>query len=82
MNRLETEEDAADKAALRVMMLREAAGHLLVRRLVDRDDWISQGIFDIAAGARTDWTPQDWRTLLRDLKASQLKLTDWLDLNT
>ena len=81
MNESEAE-IAADKAALRVMMLREAAGNLLVSRLVERDDWISQGVFDIAAGNRTNWTPQDWRTLLNDLRASRVKLTDWLDLNT
>jgi len=61
--------------------LRESAGHLLTARAVNRDDWISEAVLDIAAGNRTHWTPQQWRTLLRDLRRSPGKLGDWLDLN-
>ena len=62
--------------------LRSEAGHLLVRRAVDRSDWISDAILDIAAGQRVHWTPQDWNTLLTDLRRSPGSLADWLDLNT
>jgi len=61
--------------------LRDAAGTLLVRRAMDRDDEISEAIFDIAAGDRTNWSTEDWNTLLHDLKACRLRLNDWLDLN-
>ena len=70
-----------DRADL-IIQLRDEAGHLMVRRVIDRDDWISQAVFNIAAGSRKHWTTPDWNALIRDLGASQLKLTDWLDLNT
>ena len=62
--------------------LRDEAGRLLISRAIDRDDWISQAVLDIAAGSRRDWTPANWRALVRDLKACQLRISDWLDLNT
>lgn len=65
-----------------VDQLRDEAGHLLVRRAVDRSDWISDAVLDIAAGDRKHWTPQDWRTLLKDLRRSPGTLAEWLDLNT
>ena len=61
--------------------LRDSAGHLLVRRVIDRDDWTSDALCDLAAGDRVQWTPQDWRTLLRDLRKTPGTLNDWLDLN-
>ncbi len=64
-----------------VDQLRSAAGHLLTARAVNRDDWISDAVLDIAAGDRTHWTPQQWHALLTDLRRSPGNLTDWLDLN-
>ena len=61
--------------------LRNEVGHLLVRRAVDRDDWVSETLCDIAAGNRTDWDTQDWTALLTGLKRTELCITDWLDLN-
>ena len=61
--------------------LREAGGHLLVSRAVDRNDGISDALLDIAAGDQTEWTLTSWRALLRDLRRSRLKVRDWLDLN-
>ena len=60
--------------------LRRDAGRLLVSRAIDRDDWISQAVLDIAAGSKIDWTPADWQILVRDLKAGRLNISDWLDL--
>ena len=65
-----------------VVRLRSSAGHLLTRRVVDRDDWVSEAVLDIAAGHQTQWTPKQWNTLLHDLKRSPGTLADWLDLNT
>jgi len=62
--------------------LRRECGQLLVHRAIDRDDWISQGILDIAAGNKTNWTPQQWDVLLTDMHASRIRVSDWLDLNT
>ena len=64
-----------------VDQLRDCAGRLLVRRAVDRNDWISDAIFDIAAGSKLNWTPQEWKALDHDLHACRLRLNDWLDLN-
>ncbi len=64
-----------------VNRLRDTAGHLLISRVVNRDDWVSQSVFDIAAGDRKSWTVTDWDELLADLDACQLCLSDWLDLN-
>ncbi len=65
-----------------VERLRDEVGHLLVRRVVDRDDWVSDAVLDIAAGNRKSWTYSDWHMLLVDLRRTPGKLADWLDLNT
>ncbi len=57
-------------------------GSLLVRRAVLRDDWIADRIFDLAAADRQHWTPQEWATLLAELRASTLTIADWLVLYT
>ena len=62
--------------------LRDEAGRLLVCRAVERDDWISQSLLDIAAGSRKKWNPSEWRGLICDLQACRLRISDWLDLNT
>ncbi len=59
--------------------LREEAGHLLVRQIIDRNDWISDALLDIAAGGRKSWTVPDWDALLEDLEACPLLVSDWLD---
>lgn len=61
--------------------LRDAAGKLLVRRAVHRNDWIAQAIFDIAAGDKKHWTTHEWRQVLTDFEACRLRVNDWLDLN-
>lgn len=61
--------------------LRDEAGGLLVRRAVDRDDWISDALLDVAAGDRRNWTLRDWKALLRDLRRTPGRVSDWLDLN-
>jgi len=48
--------------------LRDECGHLLVRRAIERDDWVPEVLCNIAAGDRTDWNLTDWRTLLCGLK--------------
>lgn len=65
-----------------IQQLRDEAGRLLVRRVINRNDWISDAVFNIAAGDRTVWNKRDWAALINDLAASSLMLTDWLDLNT
>lgn len=62
--------------------LREEVGHLLVRRVIERDDWTAESIFDIAAGTKTNWSPIEWAALLCDLERCQLKVSDWLDAQT
>lgn len=57
-----------------------AYGSLLVRRAVLRDDWIAEAIFDLASADRTDWTPQQWDTLLKELTESSLTIEQWLTL--
>lgn len=57
-----------------------AYGHLIVRRAVQRDDWISDTIFELAAQGRSDWSQQDWDTLLAELDSCNDKLADWLIL--
>jgi len=64
-----------------VEQLRDAAGGLLVRRAMLREDWIAQSLFDIAAGDKQVWTPQEWHALIADLKTCRLRINDWLDLN-
>ncbi len=75
MNSYTLEVDPVDR-------LRDAAGKLLVRRAVERNDWIAETICNIAAGDRTDWSTLDWAEVLRGLKQTDLRVTDWLDLNT
>ena len=57
-------------------------GHLLVRRAILRNDWISDALLDLAAGSQTEWTPQEWNVLLKELRESSEKIEDWLVLNS
>lgn len=58
--------------------LRDEAGGLLVRRAVDRGDWITETLLDVAAGNRRHWTLKAWKRLLRDLRHSDVRIRDWL----
>jgi hypothetical protein len=57
-------------------------GHLLVRRAICRDDWISDEILELAANGQREWTVAEWSALLAELKASKMRLRDWLVLYT
>jgi len=65
-----------------IVRLRDEAGRLLVRRAIERDDWIAQALCDIAAGDRTDWSLVEWTEVLQRLRQTELRVADWLDLNT
>lgn len=58
--------------------LKYDVGNILVRRVIKRDDWAAEAIFDIAAGDKKDWTPIEWAAVLCDLERCQLKVADWL----
>ncbi len=57
-------------------------GHLLIRRAVRRNDWISDAIFDLAANGQAEWSPQEWAVTLRKLDKSSETIADWLILNS
>lgn len=59
--------------------LKAEVGHLLVRRVIMKDGWAAEAIFDIAAGDKKEWTPMEWTAVLCDLENCQLKVCDWLD---
>ncbi len=59
--------------------LKDDVGNILVRRVIKRNDWAAEAIFDIAASDKKEWTPIEWAAVLCDLKRCQLKVTDWLD---
>ncbi len=59
--------------------LEDEFGNILVRRVIKRNDWAAEEIFDIAAGDKKEWTPIEWAAVLCDLERCQLKVTDWLD---
>ena len=58
--------------------LRDEVGHILIRRVIERDDWVSEAIFDIAAGDKKHWSPIEWAAVLCDLERCKLKVADWL----
>jgi len=58
--------------------LRDEVGHLLVRRVIERGDWTSEAIFDIAAGDKKNWIPIEWAAVLSDLERCKLKVNEWL----
>lgn len=51
------------------------AGHLMVCHAVKRDDWISDALFDVYPG---EYTPTQWRKVLRDLAANRLTIKEWI----
>lgn len=64
-----------------VNRLQDAAGSLLVRRAIDRNDWIADALLDIAAGDQLEWTLAEWEALLTGLRQTPGRVRDWLDLN-
>ena len=55
---------------------------LLLRRAIARDDDVTEAIFDLAADGQTEWTLEDWDTLVAGLEASTLTVGEWLILYT
>ncbi len=58
-----------------------AVGSLRVSRVVKRDDWAAEAIFNIAAGDKIEWTPLEWQAVLLDLENCKLKVSDWLEVS-
>ena len=61
--------------------LKDEVGNLLVRRVIERDDWAAEAIFDIAAGDKQTWTPIEWAAVICDLERCKLRVSDWLEAN-
>jgi len=61
-----------------IQRLEEEFGQVMVRRVIERDDWASEAIFDVAAGDKTNWSPLEWAAVICDLERCKLKVTDWL----
>ena len=59
--------------------LLDEVGNVLVRRVIERDDWATEAVFDIAAGDKTEWTPIEWAAVISDLERCKLKVKDWLN---
>lgn len=49
---------------------------------MNRDDWISEAILDLAAADQTVWTPQEWFDLLMELETSDMTISEFLDFYT
>lgn len=56
------------------------AGHRLVRRVAREDSPASAELFDLAASGQTEWTPETWSRVLRDLDTCNDRIADWLAL--
>ena len=54
-------------------------GRLLVRRAVKRDDWIAEALYDLAAGDKSEWTPQEWFDLQMEMECSDMTIREFLD---
>ena len=61
--------------------LRNEHGRKLIRRVLLNDDWASEVIFDVAAGDRLSWTPQDWDAIVADLEQCDQTVNNWLEAN-
>ncbi len=57
-------------------------GHLKVRRAIQRDDWLSEKIYDLAAADRKEWDTNSWAVLEKELENCELKIKDWIVLYT
>ena len=58
--------------------LKRDAGHLMVCHAARREDWIADSIFDIVAGNQIEWTPKEWKAVLKDLDANTLTIREWI----
>lgn len=56
--------------------------HLLVRRILCRDDELTDALLTLAAGDTKKWSVQEWDALLAELAGSEETLEDWLILNS
>lgn len=52
-------------------------GHLLVRRAIQRDDWVTEAIFDLAADGQTEWTLVEWDAVVAKIESSDLTVAEW-----
>lgn len=59
----------------------DEVGNILVSRVIERNDWISETIFDIAAGDKKQWTLSEWNAVLADLQCCKLKVSQWLQVS-
>lgn len=57
----------------------EDHGRIKVRRALERDDWLTDAILDLAANGQRDWTPAEWFDLLMDLETSDMTISEFLD---
>lgn len=57
-------------------------GHLLVRRAICRDDWVSEQLFELAANGQREWTLAEWKVLELELETSKMRVRDFLVLYT
>lgn len=57
-------------------------GRLLVRRAVNRDDWIADALLNIAANGQVEWSPQQWDTLLTEIAGNNMSIDEFLDFYT
>jgi len=51
------------------------AGHLLVRRALEREDEIAYALFDLLA-PKTEWTPKEWQQWLRQMASDTRKIEE------
>lgn len=54
-------------------------GHLLVRRAVNRSDWIADALLELAAADQQCWTLAEWDALLAELDSSDMTISEFID---
>ena len=54
--------------------------HLKVKYVVDRPpaDLLLAAILDRACNGRTDWNPLEWKTIIDDIRSSELTVGEYL----
>lgn len=50
-----------------------------VRNVASTDTEYSQALFDLAAGRKFDWTPNEWRVVLDRLDNCELTVREYVD---
>jgi hypothetical protein len=55
---------------------------MLVRRILSRDDELTDALLDLAAGDQKKWSVQEWEALLAELAGCDEPVEDWLILNS